>query len=135
MSFMRNIDNFINNPRKHALNPDYKAMKETLVYMKKNALGMDNIVSTDSIVAHLNSKGFKMSREYWQINILGYLRDNEIFIVSKIPKGMFIINSEKDAQEAYTSMQNRVASETKRLILFETLARESGYNLIYKITI
>jgi hypothetical protein len=135
MSFMGNIDKFIDAPGKHASNPDYKAMKETLVYMKKNALGAKNIVSTDKIVSHLNSNGYKISREYWQINILGYLRDNGIFIVSKIPKGMFLINSEKDAQEAYTSMQNRVTSETKRLILFEDMAKESGYNIIYKITI
>ncbi len=135
MSFMGNIDNFINNPGEHALKPDYKAMKETLVYMKKNALGAKNIVSTDNIITDLNSNGYKMSREYWQINILGYLRDNGIFIGSKIPKGMFLINSEKDAQEAYTSMQNRVASETKRMILFEDMARESGYNLVYKISV
>ena len=129
MSFMKNIDNFINNPGKHESNPDYKAMKETLVYMKKNALGVKNIVSTDSIVTHLNSNGYKISREYWQINILGYLRDNGIFIGSKIPKGMFLINSEKDAKEAYTSMQNRIDSETKRIKLFEDMVKESGYNL------
>lgn len=132
---MGNIDNFINNPGKHASNPNYKAMKETLVYMKKNALGAKNIVSTDNIITHLNSNGYKMSREYWQIIILGYLRDNGIFIGSKIPKGMFLINSEEDAQEAYTSMHNRVASETKRMILFEDMAKESGYDLYCKITI
>jgi len=132
---MENIDNFINNPGEHASNPDYNAMKETLIYMKKNALGAKNIVSTEKIITHLNSKGYEMSREYWQISILGYLRDNGIFIVSKIPKGMFLINSEKDAQEAYTSMLNRVASETKRLILFEDMAKESGYTLYREITV
>jgi len=129
MSFIEDIENFIQNPGVHASKERYGEMKATLEYMKQNAVGIKNAVATDRIIDYLHSQGYNIGKEEWQIEVLGYLRDNGIFIGSKIAKGMFVINSKKDAKETYTSMKKRVEKENERIRILEKRAKQAGYNL------
>lgn len=129
MSFMEDVENFLQNPGKHASHPRFGEMKETIEFMKNNAKGFKNTISTDKIVEHLNSKGYDISKEDWQINIKGYLWDEGIFIGSIIPKGMFLIESMEDVVEACNSMENRIEKENERIRRLKDRANELGYNL------
>lgn len=110
MSFMKRVIEFIENPsREHANQDLYDVMKETLEYMlDSGAMGIENAISTKEIVNHLNSVGYDIHRERWEIEVLGYLRDNGVYIASKIGRGMYLIKSKRDAQEAYNFIHSRV---------------------------
>ena len=102
----------------------------TVRFLLDNAVGLDNAISTTKIISHLNSKGYKIKREDWQINILGPLRDNGIFIGSKRGgrnAGMYIIASKEDAIITHASIYDRVLIERKRQFKLEDLMDELGW--------
>jgi hypothetical protein len=127
--FIEDIDNFLQNPGSHASNPRFEEMKETLVFLKEHAVGINNLIATDKVIEHLNSKGYDIGKEAWQISVKGYLWENGIFIGSVIPKGIFLIDSEQDIRETITSMKSRVEKENERIRKLKDKAENIGVNL------
>ena len=105
-------------------------MKETVRFMLDNAVGVDNAISTQKIVDHLRDEGCSVvSKEDWQINILGPLRRNGIFIGSKRAKGMFIIQNESDAIVVISQIKNRIQEETDRLKILQDMVLSVGWKI------
>ena len=130
-SFLKDVENFIKNPGRHSQQESYPIMKDTLEYMlyQAKAVGVKNAVATDKIISHLKAKGHKIHKSKWQVEILGYLRDNEIFIGSKNGVGMFLIDTEEDAKETYSFIVERISKHQQRKKILEKKAKEAGYNL------
>ncbi len=40
-------------------------MIETVDFLLKNAIGIENAISTDSIIRHLTTKGYEIKKEDW----------------------------------------------------------------------
>jgi hypothetical protein len=102
-------------------------MIETVDFLLKNAIGIENAISTDSIIRHLTTKGYEIKKEDWQINVLGPLRDNGIFIGSKRggrTAGMYIIANKQDALQTHASIYDRITVERQRLFKLEDLMDE-----------
>lgn len=129
MPFVIKARNFLTNPGILGTHPYYSIMRDTVEYMLNNAVGISNVVSTDRIIDHLRSKGHTIYREKWQINVLGPLRDNGVFIASKPGVGMFIIKTINDATKAVASMEHRIDVETKRLQILRKIAAQGGWNI------
>ena len=129
MPFLRRAQEFLANQGSLSNHKYRDIMVETVDYLLKNAVGVNNAVSTDSIISHLRSRGFNISREEWQINVLGVLREHGIFIGSKRGVGMFLIASEDDAREAHNSILDRVLVECERLKILRELIKEAGWKL------
>jgi hypothetical protein len=103
-------------------------MDETVRYLLDNAIGMENAVSTNTIVEYLNNQRYEITREEWQINVIGPLRQNGIFIGSlRGRRGMFIINSDEEARTVYDSYSRRIQVETARLAILRRLMDEAGW--------
>lgn len=129
MPFLSKARNFLTNPRTLRTHSYYPIMRDTMEYLLNNAVGIRNAVSTDRIINYLRSRGHKIYREEWQINVLGPLRDNGVFIASKPAVGMFIIETINDAREVIASMEHRIAVERKRLGILKRIARQGGWNV------
>jgi len=127
MPFVQAARNFINNPGTHQTKQHYPLMIDTLNFLLNNAIGIQNAVSTQAVINHLASLGHQTHREDWQINVLGYLRENGVFIASKIGGGIFLINNASDAYEAFCSYFRRIAVETERLNLLYNHIRQAGW--------
>ena len=129
--FMEDVENFIRNPGEHATHDLYPIMKDTLEYMLKGvgAIGVKNAVATDKIISHLKSKKHKIHKSMWQVKILGYFRDHEIFIGSKNGVGMFLIDTEGDAKETYNFIVTRIAKHQQRKKILEKKAKDAGFKL------
>jgi hypothetical protein len=105
-------------------------MVETVKFLLENAVGIDRAISTSKIISHLASKGYKIKKEDWQINVLGPLRDNGIFIGSKRGgrnAGMYMIASKQDALITHASIYDRVTIERRRLFKLEDLMDELNW--------
>jgi len=127
MSFIQNAKDFVENPGDLTSHKKIGLMKETVKFLLKNAVGVDHAISTDRIIKHLNTAGYKIKKEDWQINILGPLRDNGIFIGSKRggrKAGMYIIANKEDALQTHGSIYDRVFVERQRLLKLEKLMDE-----------
>lgn len=104
-------------------------MIETISFLLDNAVGVGNAVSTNQIMKHLNSQGYKLSKETWQIHVLGPLRDQGIYIGSKRgTSGMFLIKDKEDAIATRTSIYNRMLVEQRRKKKLEKLMDEMGWD-------
>lgn len=104
-------------------------MIETISFLLKNAVGVENAISTKQIMKHLNSEGYKLSKETWQIHVLGPLRDQGIYIGSKRgTSGMFLIKDKEDAIATRTSIYNRMIVEQRRKKKLEKLMDEMGWD-------
>ena len=130
MTFVQRARDFIERPgQEHLAQPRYPIMRDTLNFMLAHAIGRANAISTDNIIRHLTSRGHRIGRENWQINILGYLREHGVFIGALRGRGMFIINDPNDAREAYDSIRRRIEIEQHRLQELGRLIREEGWGL------
>lgn len=129
MPFLRNARNFMTNPGILGTHPYYSIMRDTVEYLLNNAVGISNAISTDRIIDYLRSRGHTIYREEWQINVLGPLRDNGVFIASKPAVGMFIIETINDAREVVASMEHRINVETRRLQILRQIASQGGWNI------
>jgi len=129
MPFLLKARNFLTNPGILGTHPYYSIMRDTVEYLLNNAVGISNAISTDRIIDYLKSKGHAIYREKWQINVLGPLRDNGVFIASKPAVGMFFIKTIYDAREAVASMEHRIDVETKRLQILRQIASQGGWNI------
>lgn len=130
MSFVDQANLFIKDPGNLKSSKYVFAMVDTVDYLLEHGTGLANAVPTDTIIQYLNSKGHKIRKPEWQINVLGPLRDNSIFIGSKIGTGIFIINSINDANEVRTSMRNRIVTHKKRLDVLENLMKLEGWAVV-----
>lgn len=129
MPFLSKARNFLTNPGTLRAHKYYPIMRDTVEYLLNNAVGIRNAVSTDRIIDYLRNRGHKIYREEWQINVLGPLRDNGVFIASKPATGMFIIETINDAREVIASMEHRITVETTRLQILKRIARQGGWNV------
>lgn len=128
MPFIQAAKDFVNTPSNRSLQK-FDIMKDTIEFLLNNAIGIRNAISTDRIIDYLRSKGHRIRRESWQIEILGYLREHDVFIGSKIAVGIFLIETENDAREAYNSIKRRVEAEEKRLKELGRLMRKEGWTI------
>lgn len=127
MSFIEIAQQFLVNPGNLKKHKKLVLMQETVKFLLENAVGADHAISTDNIIRHLNSKGYKIKKEDWQINVLGPLRDNGIFIGSRRgghKSGMYIIANKQDALQTHGSIYDRVFIERQRLLKLEKLMDE-----------
>ncbi len=130
MPFITRARNFVDNPQPdHASHPRFPVMVETVRYLLDCAIGIENAVSTNEIIDFLHGAGHDIDRETWQIEVLGYLRDNGIFIGSSGQRGMFLIRDQNDAREARNFIRNRIERERQRLSALENLMGEAGWTI------
>lgn len=127
MPFVHAARNFLTNPGPARNQPRFQKMRETVKFMLDHAVGIKSAISTDEIVRHLQEMGYSIHREAWQIEVLGYLRDNGVFIGSKRGVGMFIIENEEDAREVYESIRSRIEVEKQRLGDLRDLMQQAGW--------
>ena len=78
--------------------------------LDNNHIGRNNAVSTEVIIEYLNGLGHSIQRGPWETDILGALRDNEIWIGSKLedPQADFIIQNRDDAEVVKTEYWRKV---------------------------
>ena len=131
MPFISRACNFLTNPGALKTHKYYPIMRDTVDYLLKRvrAIGIKNAVSTAKIIAYLNNRGHTINREGWQINVLGPLRDNDVFIASKQAVGMFIIETIDDTRRVIHSMEHRIDVESERLQILKRIARQGGWKV------
>ena len=129
MSFIDNYRHFVDDQGKLKGHKYQNEMVETIKFLLKNAIGQKNGVSTNKIILHLRSKGYKISRETWQIEVLGTLRDNGVYIGSLRGNiGMFLIASKNDAVSTRNAIYERLVVEQKRMDKLEKLMKKEGWD-------
>jgi hypothetical protein len=130
MPFITRARDFVNNPQpNHHLHPRFDVMIDSVQYLLDHAIGIENAIPTDEIITFLQGREHDIDRETWQIEVLGYLRVNRIFIGSTGRRGMFLIRDETDAREAWNFIHNRIDSETQRLVILQGLIEEAGWSV------
>jgi len=130
MPFITRAREFLVDQGGLAANRNRNVMVETVRYLLDNAIGLENAVSTNTIIEYLNTQGYEITREDWEINVLGALRQNGIFIGSlRGRRGMFIIGSQDEARTVYNSYNRRIQVETARLTILQRLIDEAGWTL------
>ncbi len=90
--------------------------------LDNNHIGRNNAVSTEVIIEYLNGLGHSIQRGPWETDILGALRDNEIWIGSKLGSsgGIFIIQNRDDAEVVKTEYGGKFHTMMRR---YQTLER------------
>ena len=129
LPFIKRAHSFLSNPKLLRTHRYYNAMYDTVDYLLNCAVGIQNAKSTDVIISHLRNKGHHISRSAWQINVLGPLRDNGIFVAAKPGIGIFIIETINDAKKAVTSMEHRINVEKNRLQILKQIASQAGWKI------
>lgn len=128
MSFIAAAQEFLEDQGDLSSSKYCEEMIETVRFLLDNAIGVSNAIATNKIIAHLHSKGHTISREAWQIEVLGKLREYGVFIASSRGRsGMFLIKTEPDAIVAYTSIYNRISVQQHRLNILEQLMKDEGW--------
>lgn len=118
MSFISSAEAFLVEQGELSDDPNKDLMIDTIRYLLENARGYRNRKSIKTIFGILKPRYNKMkNQEYWQNNVLNRLRDNGIFIGSKIGGGggIFLIESIGDANIVKTSYEHRIAKEQSHL--------------------
>lgn len=129
MQFIDRYKKFLQDQGKFRDSKCVPVMVETISFLLENAVGLENAIPTDKIIKHLQSKGFKLKKETWQIRVLGPLRDNGIYIGSKRgTSGMFLIKTKDDAFTTRTSIYNRMLVEQRRKKKLEKIMDEMGWD-------
>ena len=120
---------FISAARRRVQDGPDDAVSATLEYLLQNAIGRRNAVSTASILEHLNSLGFTFSTlPQFQQTVLRESRLNNYYIAAN-NSGLFLIESQEDAQEAYDFIRNRINAELRNLENIERIAADGSWNL------
>ncbi|MCM1566267.1 MAG: hypothetical protein NC238_10025 [Dehalobacter sp.] len=106
-------------------------MVETIRFLLQNAVGASYAVSTDEIIRHLEKMNLPVKRYTWEVEVLGPLRENGIFIGSKMGGrgGIFIISSKEDAKITYDSYMRRVSTETQRSHYLKELCEKVNWDI------
>jgi len=128
--FIEKAEAFLSDQGELSSDPYCDMMVDTVAYLLENARGYTNRKSTDVIVAHLRGLGYdNIKREDWQVNVMGKLRDNEIFIGSKKGGhgGIFMIVTKEDAKVVRASYETRIEKEVKRLQILDKQLKEMNW--------
>jgi len=128
MSFVKKAKDFIDDQGSLTDHKYAKHMIETVRFLTKHAVGLENATSTNSIINHLKEVGLPIQRSEWEIHILGTLRDHGIFIGSHRNKGMYIINSEAEAKKVYLGYKRRIFKEMDRMELLRAIMINEGWD-------
>ena len=134
MPFVDAAKQFLNDPGELAGDKNIDIMNDTISFLLANAVGLKNAKSTDTIVKFLNDQGHEINRHGWEIDVLGKLREEGIYIASNKAKGMYIISSEDEAERFYFQYATRVATETNRLGWLRTLIDTARWEKPHKKT-
>lgn len=98
--------------------------------LDNNHIGRNNAVSTETIVDHLNELGHSIERGPWETDILGALRDNEIWLGSKLGSagGIFIIQNREDADIVKAEYGGKYHTMMRRYQILERLEENFPHN-------
>ncbi len=121
MPFVTTAKQFLEDPGELAEDKKLDVMYDTVGYLLENAIGLKNAKSTDKIIKFLNKRGYAINRHQWEIEVLGKLRDEGIFIASHKSKGMYIIDTREEAENFYLQYLKRVAKQKYRLEFLKDL--------------
>jgi len=102
----------------NAQNPDGRWHVVNFLLNLRNALGIENRISIDDILVHLESHGISLSREQFQQTILGELKRQGILMTLPYPGGrggVFIPTSEDEARRAAAQVLERIESEIENI--------------------
>ena len=129
MPFVKKAKRFLKYPGKLASNKYLRHMKATIKFLLNDHIGYQNRVAIDKIIDYLERKRLDINMSQWQIEVLGPLRDNGIYIGSVPSKGMFIISNEEDAQRVVRAIERRIKKETKRCKILKKIIRNVGWSI------
>lgn len=128
MPFITRAREFVLHPETIAAKPQKRQiMVDSVNFLLDNGhIGRDNAVSTDSIIEYLNGLGHSIERGPWETDILGTLRDNEIWLGSKLGStgGIFIIKNKADAEIVKAEYGKKYQTMMRRLGILERLEKE-----------
>jgi hypothetical protein len=115
MPFVTAARQFLEDPGELSGDTNLDMMNDTVAYMLSNAVGLKNAKGTDDIIEMLNAQGYDINRHQWEINVLGKLREEGVFIASDRVKGMYLISSQEEAERFYLQYGRRIAKQQFRL--------------------
>lgn len=128
MPFVTRAREFVAHPEIIATSPGKRElMVDSVEYLlDNNHIGHNNAVSTEILVEYLNGLGHRIDRGPWETNILGTLRDNEIWIGSKLGStgGIFIIRDQADVEIVKAEYGGKYRTMMRRYQLLERLERD-----------
>lgn len=107
--------------------PRCELMVATIQFLlDNNAIGHKNLIRTDDIVEHIQKIKPKLTRGQWETDILGPLRDNEIWLGSKPggDGGIFIIKDKDDLAIVKATYCKKVITMIKRYQILKRLGEE-----------
>ena len=122
MSFLPAVQREINGRRPN------DPVRITLEYLLAHAVGHNNAVPLDTIVAHLNQRRINVTATGFQQTILAESRGADYFIGSG-PRGYFLIDLIQDAQEMRDFYENRIRREQENLDNLRRQAAAVGWNI------
>lgn len=127
MPFVQRARDFLENQGSLTDHKNVNYMVETVRFLINNAVGLENAKSTEKILQYLKKSGLEINRSRWEIDILGELRDNGVFIGSHRTKGMYIINSENEAKKVYLGYKKRIFKEIERMEFLRAIMLNAGW--------
>ena len=129
MPFVARAREFLAHPEIVQTTPKKREiMVDSVRFLLENGhIGNSNAVSTDTIVEYLNGLGHDIERGPWETNILGALRDSEIWLGSKLGStgGIFIIQNRADAEIVKAEYGGKFHTMMRRYQILERLERDS----------
>jgi hypothetical protein len=100
----------------------------TLEYLSQHAVGHQNPVPLDRIVAHLQGQGVNITNTGFQQTVLSASRAADYFIGSG-SRGYFLINTIADAIVMRDFYETRIRAEQQNLANLRRQALPFGWNL------
>jgi hypothetical protein len=100
----------------------------TLEYLIQHAIGHQNPVTLDTMVAHLRTRGVNLSVKQFQQTALATSRDADYFIGSG-NRGIFFIDTIDDARVMRDFYVTRIQAEQQNLDNLQRQAGHVGWNL------
>ena len=127
MSFVSRAQDFLKDQGDLKKHPKHEIMMATIQFLfDEDAIGRQNLVSTNSIIEHLNAIGHKIERGPWETDVLGPLRDSEIWLGSKPggTGGIFIIKDKNDFEVVKKGYSKKYQTMMRRYQILERLGEE-----------
>jgi hypothetical protein len=93
-------------------------LRATLRYMLANSVGQRHATPIDTIIRHLNSRGFQINREQFQHQVLVPSREGTLYIASFGHfgrGGIYLIETREDTKPMISFYKRRIAKERQHL--------------------
>jgi hypothetical protein len=120
---------FITAAKRRVADGPADSVSATLEFLLQNAVGRDNAISTRNVMNHLETLNFVFtSVPQFQQTVLRETRVNDYYIAAN-RSGLFLIETQEDAQEAYNFINNRIQSELRNLGNIERIASAGGWGI------